>query len=309
MNDARPTSTQAPPSRPAARLDASMTLLTEVMQRPLDPGYAAAAERRRLHPDDAGRRGRATVTLVLTAIAGALLVAAVLDLRLPSQDNPRDVLTAEINAQTTKVDRLEAEVTALQAEIDATGAAALAGAGTQVATRARLLSMVAGATPVVGEGVRITLDDAPAVGDVAGSDPREQEKADKGRVLDRDLSVVVNGLWSAGAEAISVNGQRLTALSSIREAGPAILVNFRPLTPPYEVRAIGDRQDLQVAFATSPAGRYLTSLQRDYGVRASVTGADDLTLPGASGLRLRHASPPAPAESSTSNQPLLKESP
>ena len=49
-------------------------------------------------------------------------------------------------------------------------------------------------------------------------------------MLDRDLQVIVNGLWAAGAEAIAVNGQRLTACSAIRSAGEAILVDFRPLS-------------------------------------------------------------------------------
>ena len=49
----------------------------------------------------------------------------------------------------------------------------------------------------------------------------------------------MNGLWSVGAEAIAVNGQRLTAQSAIRSAAGAILVNYRPLKPPYRVEAIG----------------------------------------------------------------------
>ena len=60
--------------------------------------------------------------------------------------------------------------------------------------------------------------------------------AGDGRVLDRDLQELVNGLWAAGAEAVSVDGQRLTARTAIRSAGEAVLVDFRPLSPPYVVR-------------------------------------------------------------------------
>ena len=59
------------------------------------------------------------------------------------------------------------------------------------------------------------------------------------RVIYSDLQKVANDLWAAGAEAIAINGQRLTATSTIRSAGAAILVDFRPVTSPYEVSAIG----------------------------------------------------------------------
>ena len=54
----------------------------------------------------------------------------------------------------------------------------------------------------------------------------------------------MNGLWTAGAEAISINGQRLTVLTAIRNGGPVINVNSRPLAPPYTVQAIGDPRTL-----------------------------------------------------------------
>ncbi len=87
-----------------------------------------------------------------------------------------------------------------------------------------------------------------AQGGVVG-DPRSGASSDDGRVLSKDLQVVTNALWEAGAEAISINGQRLTARSAIRFAGDAILVNYRPLTRPYVISAIGDPQNLQVEFA------------------------------------------------------------
>ncbi len=201
------------------------------------------------------------------------------------------MLIDEIDARTAQVDSLEREVGSLRTEIDSLNAAALAGQGNALGERAQLLGVRTGAASVTGPGVVIELDNAQDMGDLAGGDPREREQAERGRVRDRDLQVVVNGLWQAGAEAIAINGQRLTALSSIREAGAAVLVNFRPLSPPYRVEAIGDPQKMQVGFATSAAGRYLASLQQNYGVRASVAGADRLELPAASGLRLRYARP------------------
>jgi uncharacterized protein YlxW (UPF0749 family) len=102
---------------------------------------------------------------------------------------------------------------------------------------------------------------------------------------------VVNGLWSSGAEAISVNGQRLTALSAIRAAGDAILVDNKPLAPPYTVLAIGDGERLSKAFQDSADGQYLQVLKDDYGIRASVTVQDKLRLAAAPSLTVRYAKP------------------
>src|SRR5207302_160556 len=78
-------------------------------------------------------------------------------------------------------------------------------------------------------------DAPPPVDPVTG----RQTGTNPGLVLDRDLQDVANELWHDGAEAIAINGQRLTATTTIRAAGGAILVDFRPVTAPYQVSAIG----------------------------------------------------------------------
>ena len=65
---------------------------------------------------------------------------------------------------------------------------------------------------------------------------------------------------------MSINGQRLTSRSSIRFAGDAILVDFRPLSPPYVITAIGDGRELQTGFASSASGAYLKSLGDNYSI-------------------------------------------
>ncbi len=122
-------------------------------------------------------------------------------------------------------------------------------------------------------------------------------------MLSKDLQVVTNALWEAGAEAISINGQRLTARSAIRFAGDAILVNYRPLTRPYVISAIGDPQNLQVEFADNEGGSYVRALEDNYGVRVTMAGAKKLTLPGAPALTVRNATkasaPPTGTPSTT----------
>ena len=128
----------------------------------------------------------------------------------------------------------------------------------------------------------------------ADGNPRTDADKDEGKVFSKDLQIVVNGLWEAGAEAISVNGQRLTSRSAIRFAGEAILVNYRPLARPYRISVIGDPDDLQAEFAANDGGAYARALQDNYGIRVSIDAAKSLSLPAATSLTVREAAVPRP---------------
>jgi uncharacterized protein YlxW (UPF0749 family) len=284
------------PAREAARTrrpDASMTLLVEVMQRPLDPGYAAAARRR-----GEGRRRlsplSALTTLLVAVVCGWLTATAVAELRRPQPEvmRARAALEKEIERRAADVDHLQETNEELRAEIEAAQQAALSGDGSTVlAARSRSLAVLTGELPVTGPGLELTLDDAPDSEERAtGVNPRAAGDAEQGRVMDRDLQIVVNGLWAAGAEAISINGERLTTLSAIRSAGQAILVDFRPLSPPYVIDVIGDPKALQSGFSEDLAGEYVKSLSNNYGVMVKMAAKDSVTLPGAGSLALRYAS-------------------
>jgi len=139
-------------------------------------------------------------------------------------------------------------------------------------TTARTLT---GAAPVIGPGVQITADDAPG-----------GQSGPEGKVLDVDLQVLVNGLWQAGAEAVAINGNRLSPLSAIRTAGRAITVNYRSLSPPYVIEAIGDPQTLQARFIETPGGQAWLDLQTNFGLRFELDSGDSLTLAAAPAPRL-----------------------
>lgn len=265
-----------------------MTLLREVMERPLDPGYAAAAA----SPRPRTRRGT-VLTLVLAVLAGAAFATAVGAVRKPPRQavEVNSALREEIERRSVAVERQEAENAALDAAIARSQRSALGAGGAQLADQARALAVAAGELPVSGPGLRITLDDAPSAPEAVGGDPRADDAFDAGRLYDSDLQVVVNGLWAAGAEAIAVNGERLTALSAIRSAGEAILVDFRALRRPYLIRAIGAPDRMQALFAAGPAGSYLQAMRDNGGIRADVSAADALVLPGAGRLVLRQARP------------------
>jgi len=262
-----------------------MVLLTEIFERPLDPGYAAAAARRAAGQGPR-RSGRLLAVVASVAIGGLLAVAGVRAAAgAPAADRGRRELLARIDDSTTTTDALAARAARLRAE-DAALQARLGGAGAAADTaRADALAVDVGAVAVRGPGLRVVLSDAAQ--DATAADA----PAGSGRVVDRDLQTVVNGLWLAGAEAVAVNGQRLTSLSAIRAAGGALLVDYRPLTPPYALSAVGDPVALQTRLAAESAGRYLRALQDNYGIGVRVEAVDALQLPAASRLELRSAVP------------------
>ncbi|MGQ7296835.1 DUF881 domain-containing protein [Quadrisphaera sp. KR29] len=303
----------APPDRASrpprlARPDASMTLLREVVERPLDPGYAAAAQRRRAqaqaHPDGpppAHRARRRLLTAALAAATGLVVTGAVLALHTPSDPADRAALVADISRRTAEADALAARAADLRAQVQAAQDAVLAGDPSAPSADDGVL-VASGTTEVTGPGLVVTLTDGPgAVPDPAA--PRDVDPAADARVQDGDLQRVANGLWSSGAEAVAVNGQRLTAATAIRSAGGAVLVNFRPLSPPYRVEAIGSPNALAASFALTPAARWLQALGDQYGIGVQVTTADALDLPALDAQRLYSARVPGSTAGSPSPSP------
>ena len=104
-------------------------------------------------------------------------------------------------------------------------------------------------------------------------------------VLDQDLQKLVNGLWLVGAEAISINGQRLTNLTAIREAGGAITVNFKSLGRPYTVSAIGNKNQMAARLLDTEGGRTWLALRTSFGLRFDVNSEDSMTLPAGTPAR------------------------
>lgn len=283
-------STASPPARP----DASMSLLNNVMGHSLDDGYAEASARRKAD-GSAGlpRTLKSKLGLAAGLVVAALVVtlgAAEARIAAPVVAKEREELIDRINAETQAADTLESSVDALRSDVSERQRKALEQHG---GDQGELVALLAGATPVEGPGVKLVVDDAKNT-DQGGGGPRESSGfADTGRVRDRDMQRVVNGLWESGAEAIAINGQRLTALSAIRAAGDAILVDNRPLVPPYTVLAVGDGKKLATAFRDSADGQYLQALKESFDIRTSISDQAKVQLPAAPSLIVRTAEPKA----------------
>src|SRR4051794_17176961 len=196
------------------RPDESMSLLVDLSSSSLDPGYAEAAARRGDGPG--GARPRPGPALALGVLAATLLIviaAVQAHVRAPAAGRTRADLAASVTRQAHAVDALAHEVAGLRAAVGRLRDTELAGTatGAQLSARIRAEEIASGTAAVTGPGVEVTLGDAPGNGATSGGSTRN-------RVLDRDLQAVVNALWAAGAEAVAVDGQRLTASSAIRQA-------------------------------------------------------------------------------------------
>ena len=302
---------------PGRRLDGSMSLLVDTMADTLDRGYveraagrgagraAGPAARPGAAREAAGRPVRIAPLVALLAL-GLLTGTAVAQVRQSAvaDQGLRGELAAEVAARTRSTDALALRVARLRDEVAAVQERALGAdaAGRAAARRLEALGAASATTAVRGPGVVVTVDDAETDGS-AGVDPLRGGTAPEGRVRDSDVQDVVNGLWTAGAEAVAVNDQRLGPLSAIRNAGESILVDLRPLSPPYVVEAIGDAADLEVDFVDGPSGRRLATLTSLYGIRSEVSRSDELALPAASTPRLRAAIPLAVLTAPTSSPP------
>lgn len=265
-------------------------LLVDLVTNTADPGYAAAA----------ARRGAGAPRHWLdrpAAVLGCLLVGFTLAVAYvhthrsaPEAAKVHDSLVARVKAAQASGDALETKAQQLEGEITQARARALP--GTSLGASLQRAQLLAGATPVVGQGLKVLLADpqqptgSPSPGR-AGTTPLDATQL----LTDRDVRSIVNELWHDGAEAIAVNGVRLTPTSAIRFAGQAVLVDFAPITSPYTIEAIGDSDVLVTSFADSDvAGRYhtLTSVE---GISFSWTQEHKLHLPATAAAPPRYASP------------------
>jgi uncharacterized protein YlxW (UPF0749 family) len=264
--------------------------LLELFTNPLDPGYAdAAAWRAQYGPRPTWRRRSAFGLRVVTLAAVGFLLAVAWHEAVataPDRNSAHAGLVGEIKAVQTRTDGLQQNSDQLRREVTTQQQAALGGSVEQL-RQVREQEAGAGLAAVTGAGAVVKLADAPAPIDPTTGKP---STAEVNRVLDVDVQSVVNELWASGAEAIAVNGQRLTSTSTIRTAGSAILVDFRPVISPYEVSAIGSA-DLDKTFGGSTASTKMRELADKYGLTFATRTERKLQLPAAPNPSLRYAIP------------------
>jgi uncharacterized protein YlxW (UPF0749 family) len=205
-------------------------------------------------------------------------------------DAPR--LVDLVRQSQRSVDRLAAERDELAGTIDATHGTSSDRALAAMQTRAAELAAEAGMDPVRGPGLVVALTDAQR--DANGRFPRDATPDDL-VVHQQDIQAVLNALWSAGAEAIQMQDQRIIGTSAPRCVGNTLLLNGRTYSPPYTVTAIGDVAAMQAALAAAP----LVTLYNQYVVRFGLGYTEQVRpqvdiVGHTEPVRLRYAQPLGP---------------
>ncbi len=173
-------------------------------------------------------------------------------------DAPR--LVDLVRAAQSSVSRLNTERDALANRIDSAHGRSPDAALAAMLRRSAELAGEADMNPVHGPGLVVTLEDAQR--DANSRFPRDASPDDL-VVHQQDVQAVLNALWSAGAEAIQMQDQRIIATSVPRCVGNTLLLNGRTYSPPYTITAIGNAAAMQAALAAAP----LVTLYKQYVVR------------------------------------------
>jgi uncharacterized protein YlxW (UPF0749 family) len=237
------------------------------------------------------------ITLGVALLALGFLIAAQLAaegprVRYTSQERAPLVETAiELQRQH---DQLRDQIAALRKQI---GTLEEQGQGTTELVRAlnRQLEearIAAGLIPLTGTGLVLQLNDS-SVPVPEGADEAEY------LVTARDIRTVIAELWLAGAEAISVNGERVTVSTGVLDIGHTILVNSAYLSPPYQVSAIGPTDMLEQLGVSEGWRDFIQTRRGGFGLDIAFAEPQAVDLPAFAGsLTLRESRPvPTPSPS------------
>ncbi|PWD52519.1 hypothetical protein C8046_11305 [Serinibacter arcticus] len=144
--------------------------------------------------------------------------------------------------------------------------------------------LAVGQEPVRGGGISVSLSDAPSTS--------SSDNLDDLVVHQQDLQSVINAMWLGGADAVSVQGQRIVATSAVRCVGNVLLLHGRTYSPPYVIEAIGDPESLVDAVESDPGVQLYLRYVDAYGLGWSLAEEDELDLPAYTGTRtLTYATP------------------
>lgn len=207
------------------------------------------------------------------------------DLRASSVTDLATVLLhqkAEVDQAQQQVARLNTQVNQLTGSVSDKGV-------TKLQAKLAKLKGPAGFSAVTGPGVTVKLNDAPkAIVDSALE--ANTATGDELVVHQQDIQAVVNTLWGAGAEAITIQGQRVISTTGIKCVGNTVVLHGVPYSPPYVISAIGSPDALMAGLHDSPyVAAYLTYV-RDFQLGWSVTSSTQLDMPAYTGTTdLRYA--------------------
>lgn len=222
--------------------------------------------------------------LAIFSVTGFLFVAASVsaggdDLRPAGGD-----IGSLLRERSDRIDARRADATSLREQIDQLSSSVGGGDLAELRARVRDLEPTMGLTAVSGPGMRVTLTDAPRSSDDPDIDPNLLV------VHQQDIQAYVNALWAGGAEAISLQGQRLIATTGIKCVGNTVVLDGVPYSPPYVIEAIGNTRRMSRALQDSPETSTYADYSRLYGLGLKVESLDRVAVEAyANPVALSHA--------------------
>ncbi|MEP7090971.1 MAG: DUF881 domain-containing protein [Nocardioidaceae bacterium] len=222
-------------------------------------------------------------------LAGALFVTSMVsaggtDLRAGRYDD----LDGLANAEAHDLEALRAKSADLSSQVDSLSKDLGSTASDPEQKQVDALTSPAGLSPVHGPGLTITLNDAPDDRlSAAGNDVSDL------LVHQQDIQAVANALWAGGAEAMTLQGQRVVATTGIKCVGNTVILHGVPYSPPYRVSAVGPVERMLGSVDSSPyIALYLEQVSKGLGWK--VAAEPTLDLPGYDGSTQLDYARPAP---------------
>ncbi len=247
-------------------------------------------------PPAPGRHSAWRFGVPLVCLLAGLLLAATHGVsggkEIRRGDAPR--LVDLVRATQSTVEYLTEQRDVLASAVDSVHGRGAGAALSAMRSRADQLAEAGGLEAMHGPGVVVTLTDAQR--DANGRFPRDASPDDL-VVHQQDISGVLNALWSAGAEAVQMQDQRITAESAPRCVGNTLLLGGRTYSPPYVVTAIGDPAAMQAALAAAPPVTLYKQYVIRFGLGYSEQVSEDLrVVETPSPVRMRYAVPAGPVD-------------
>ena len=262
--------------------DASVDIDEDRSQATTDPSIQDVRSDSR-HP-----RLARSASVIVMALAGLMMTTAAINSRGHDLRPERDTdMATLVRSQASHNAALQKEAAGLRAQVeDLSKADQIPGATSSVISSASALAPSVGLGAVSGKALRVTLDDAPLSENPDGVD------ANMLVVHQQDIQMVVNTLWSGGAEAMTIQGQRVISTTAVKCVGNTVVLHGVAYAPPYVIEAIGDLNAMQKALDTSEAVRIYKEYVSAYQLGWSVERAGQVTMPAYTGaVAVSHATP------------------
>ncbi len=234
------------------------------------------------------------VAVVVFVVAGALFVTSALasgglDLRASSVTD----LDTVVRQERQRTDDLQRRVTELTRAVETLGKDVDDARVTNLQNQVADLRGPAGFEKVHGPAVTVVLKDAPKK-EIDEAVEKSEVTADQLVVHQQDIQAVVNALWAGGAEAMTLQDQRVISTTGIKCVGNTVVLHGVPYAPPYEITAIGDIDSLLVSLDSSDYIDGYKTYVEAYNLGYEVSTEVDVTMPayaGSTDLRYAEAQP------------------